>query len=61
MILDIDVSELLQCKKVSSVFGVVEGIGGSLINRNGPGIGGRIGCMSCMDLQGFESFYMYCS
>ena len=36
----VDVAELLEREQVRGVVGVVEGVGGGLVDRQGPGVGG---------------------
>ena len=51
----VDVAGIPQAETVGGVLGVMEYIGGSGINRNGAGIGGRIGLLLAdVKLFGFE-------
>ena len=51
----IDVAELLQVEQGGGVIDVVEHVGGGLIDRHGPGAGGRVGLRTGVDRQGLEA------
>ncbi len=50
----IDVPEFFQRKQVGTVFGVVESVGGRLVNRHGAGLSRRVGLLAGVQLEGFE-------
>ena len=50
----VDVAELLQREQPGGVVGVVEQVGGGLVDRHGPGFGGRVGLLAAVDGQGGE-------
>ena len=50
----VDVAGLGQAEQRRRVVGVVEGVGGGLVDRQGPGVGGDVGGLPGVDLLGLE-------
>ena len=57
----VDVPEFLQPKKIGAVLGVIEDVGGGLINRNRTGIGGGIRLLASVQLKRFKPLAHQCS
>ena len=51
----VDVADLGQREQVGRVLGVAELVRGRLVDRHGPGAGGRVGLLTRMDLPRLES------
>src|SRR5690606_11514145 len=50
----VDVARLGEAEQVLTVLGVPEDVGRGLVDRGGPGTGGRVGLGTCVDLLGLE-------
>ena len=56
----VDVPEFLQPKEIGAVLGVIEDVGGGLINRNRTGIGGGIRLLASVQLKRFKPLAHQC-